>query len=125
MPVTPSQARTKKCQRACERCRSMKVKCSGVSPCTRCARKKKHCHFPVEEARVSVSERYLRELEEHISRSGSSGRHGLPVAFDHSLGGTLFTGDDNVDVPPTPQASSTLLDNQADIGWRSMSIGML
>ncbi|CDM31333.1 transcriptional regulator family: Fungal Specific TF [Penicillium roqueforti] len=124
MPITPSQARTKKCQRACERCRSMKVKCSGVSPCTRCARKKKHCHFPVEEARVSVSERYLRELEEHISRSGSSGRHGLPATLEHSLGGTLFTGDDNVDVPPTPQASSTLLDNQADIGWRSMSIGM-
>ncbi|KAJ5404987.1 transcriptional regulator family: Fungal Specific TF [Penicillium sp. CMV-2018d] len=103
----------------------MKVKCSGVSPCTRCARKKKHCHFPVEEVRVSVSERYLRELEEHISRSGSSGRHGPPAPLDHSpLGGTLFTGDDNIDIPPTPQASSTLLDNQQDIGWRSMSIGM-
>ncbi|OQE22806.1 hypothetical protein PENFLA_c012G09477 [Penicillium flavigenum] len=125
MPPTPSQTRTKKCQKACERCRSMKVKCSGVSPCTRCARKKKHCHFPVEEARVSVSERYLRELEEHISRSGNPGRHGPPAPLDHSpLGGTLFTGDENVDVPPTPQASSTLLDNQADIGWRSMSIGI-
>ncbi|KAJ5956284.1 transcriptional regulator family: Fungal Specific TF [Penicillium viridicatum] len=125
MPATPSQAKTKKCQKACERCRSMKVKCSGVSPCTRCARKKKHCHFPVEEVRVSVSERYLRELEEHISRSGSSGRHGPPAPLDHSpLGGTLFTGDDNIDIPPTPQASSTLLDNQQDIGWRSMSIGM-
>ncbi|KAJ5828297.1 transcriptional regulator family: Fungal Specific TF [Penicillium rubens] len=125
MPPTPSQTRTKKCQKACERCRSMKVKCSGVSPCTRCARKKKHCHFPVEEARVSVSERYLRELEEHISRSGNPGRHGPPAPLDHSpLGGTLFTGDENVDIPPTPQASSTLLDNQADIGWRSMSIGI-
>ena len=70
-----------------------------------------------------ISTRYLRELEEQISRS--SGRHGLPAALDHSLGGTLFTGDDNVDVPPTPQESSTLLDNQADIGWRSMPIGML
>ncbi|OQD98122.1 hypothetical protein PENSOL_c010G03468 [Penicillium solitum] len=68
---------------------------------------------------------YLRELEEHISRSASSGRHGPPAPLDHSpLGGTLFTGDDNIDIPPTPQASSTLLDNQQDIGWRSMSIGM-
>lgn len=70
--------------------------------------------------------RYLRELEEHISRSGNPGRHGPPAPLDHSpLGGTLFTGDENVDIPPTPQASSTLLDNQADIGWRSMSIGMM
>ncbi|KAJ5497430.1 Transcription factor [Penicillium fimorum] len=102
----------------------MKVKCSGTSPCTRCARKKKHCHFPVEDVRVSVSERYLRELEEQLSRSGNSARHGTLAPLDQSLGGTLFTGDENADVPQTPQASSTLLDNQADIGWRSMSIGM-
>ncbi|KAJ6099362.1 hypothetical protein N7467_000897 [Penicillium canescens] len=114
MPGTPSQAKAKKCQRACERCRSMKVKCSGSSPCTRCARKKKHCHFPVEEVRVSVSERYLRELEEQISRSGTSVRHAnLEV---NALGDALFTGDDNVDVPSTPHA---LLESQEDTRWRT------
>lgn len=75
---------------------------------------------------VLIHNRYLRELEEHISRSANSGRHGHPAPLDHSpLGGTLFTGDDNINIPPTPQASSTLLDNQQDIGWRSMPIGML
>ncbi|OJJ99068.1 hypothetical protein ASPACDRAFT_52566 [Aspergillus aculeatus ATCC 16872] len=43
----------KKCQKACVRCRSMKVKCSGTNPCARCARTKKPCHYAVEEARVS------------------------------------------------------------------------
>ncbi|KAJ5256899.1 transcriptional regulator family: Fungal Specific TF [Penicillium angulare] len=67
MPVTARGLKAKKCQKACTRCRGMKVKCSGSEPCTRCARKKLHCHFPAEDVRISVSERYLRHLEEQIS----------------------------------------------------------
>ncbi|KAJ5083451.1 transcriptional regulator family: Fungal Specific TF, partial [Penicillium angulare] len=67
MPVAARGLKAKKCQKACTRCRGMKVKCSGSEPCTRCARKKLHCHFPAEDVRISVSERYLRQLEEQIS----------------------------------------------------------
>ncbi|KAJ5638537.1 transcriptional regulator family: Fungal Specific TF [Penicillium herquei] len=72
MPAAPSKLKTKKCQRACVRCRGMKVKCSGSEPCTRCARKKLHCHFPTEDVRISVSERYLRQLEEQLSKRSDS-----------------------------------------------------
>ncbi|KAJ5783102.1 transcriptional regulator family: Fungal Specific TF [Penicillium paradoxum] len=97
MPVASGKAKSKKCQRACERCRSMKVKCSGFSPCTRCARRNKHCHFPVEEVRVSVSERYP-ETE--------------------ALGDTHLQ---HFIIAIPMEVSSELLDSQADIGWRSMS----
>ncbi|KAK1635885.1 fungal-specific transcription factor domain-containing protein [Colletotrichum phormii] len=62
---------TKKCQKACERCRVMKVKCSGSSPCTRCDRKKHRCIFAVEDKRISVPESYLRELQNRNSEHGS------------------------------------------------------
>ncbi|KAL2809371.1 hypothetical protein BJX63DRAFT_435240 [Aspergillus granulosus] len=55
---------SKKCHKACERCRAMKVKCSGTDPCTRCARRKRRCHYTVEEERVSVPRSYLRDLEQ-------------------------------------------------------------
>ncbi|RAH87292.1 hypothetical protein BO86DRAFT_405362 [Aspergillus japonicus CBS 114.51] len=61
----------KKCQKACVRCRSMKVKCSGSNPCGRCARSKKPCHYAVEEARVSVPESYLRDLERRHSAAAT------------------------------------------------------
>ncbi|EEY17191.1 conserved hypothetical protein [Verticillium alfalfae VaMs.102] len=47
---------TKKVLQACERCRLMKVKCSGTEPCARCTRTKKICQFAPEAKRVSVSE---------------------------------------------------------------------
>lgn len=63
--------------------------------------------------------RYLRELEEQISRSGTSVRHAnLEV---NALGDTLFTGDENVDVPSTPHV---LLENQEDTRWRTNPNGM-
>jgi hypothetical protein len=62
--------------------------------------------------------RYLRELEEQISRSGASVQHAnLEV---NALGDTLFTGDENDDVPSTPHA---LLANQ-DTRWRTDPNGM-
>ncbi|KAJ5647788.1 transcriptional regulator family: Fungal Specific TF [Penicillium lividum] len=72
MPVAPSRTKAKKCQKACVRCRGMKVKCSGSEPCTRCVRKKLQCHFPEEDVRISISERYLRQLEEQISNNDRS-----------------------------------------------------
>ncbi|KAK1846417.1 C6 transcription factor [Colletotrichum chrysophilum] len=62
---------TKKCQKACERCRVMKVKCSGSQPCTRCDRKKHRCIFAVEDKRISVPESYLRELQNRNSEQAS------------------------------------------------------
>ncbi|KAI5459220.1 hypothetical protein BGZ63DRAFT_272938 [Mariannaea sp. PMI_226] len=53
----------KKCPKACNRCRSMKVKCSGKEPCARCERKKVTCQFPATDRRISIPESYLRELE--------------------------------------------------------------
>ncbi|CAG7949011.1 unnamed protein product [Penicillium salamii] len=103
----------------------MKVKCSGSSPCTRCARRKKPCHFPVEETRVSVSERYLRELEQHIARSGSIGQSTALTNPDQSpLDDTLFMGDEHTEVPPTPHTSDTLLESHANVGWHSVRHGM-
>ncbi|KAG7129298.1 Proline utilization trans-activator like protein [Verticillium longisporum] len=51
---------TKKVLQACERCRLMKVKCSGTEPCARCTRTKKVCQFAPEAKRVSVSESLAR-----------------------------------------------------------------
>ncbi|KAI8685065.1 Zn(2)-C6 fungal-type domain-containing protein [Fusarium keratoplasticum] len=53
----------KKCPKACKRCRSMKVKCSGAQPCARCGRKNETCIYEAEEKKVSVPESYLRALE--------------------------------------------------------------
>ncbi|KAL4807545.1 hypothetical protein BDV18DRAFT_151547 [Aspergillus unguis] len=68
-------SRARKVSKACERCRGMKVKCSGTNPCARCARQKCPCRF-VEDSRVLVSESYLRLLE---SRSRNQpGEHAAP-----------------------------------------------
>ncbi|KAJ5560885.1 transcriptional regulator family: Fungal Specific TF [Penicillium sp. DV-2018c] len=124
MPATSSQGRPKKCQKACERCRSMKVKCSGISPCTRCARRNKLCRFPVEELRISVSERYLRELEEQVSRSENSRPRGSVVPLDHSAqDGTPPGDDEDADIPLTPQGSSILQGTPGHIGRRSTQAG--
>ncbi|KAL4755170.1 hypothetical protein BDW72DRAFT_200202 [Aspergillus terricola var. indicus] len=56
----------RKVQKACERCRAMKVKCSGTNPCMRCSKRNRRCHY-VEDTRVSVPESYLRELERRHS----------------------------------------------------------
>lgn len=88
-----------------------------------CVRTVSICILVIHNALMSDS--YLRALEEHLSRSESSGQHGPLAGFDHSQRrGALLIGEEDVDVPPTPQVSSTLLDSQTDIGWRSMSHGM-
>ncbi|KAK1724811.1 fungal-specific transcription factor domain-containing protein [Colletotrichum acutatum] len=80
---------TKKCQKACERCRVMKVKCSGSQPCTRCDRKKHRCIFAVEDKRISVPESYLRELQNRNSEHPASDRSTR----------ALSRGDDVEDTP--------------------------
>ncbi|KAK1708865.1 fungal-specific transcription factor domain-containing protein [Colletotrichum lupini] len=80
---------TKKCQKACERCRVMKVKCSGSQPCTRCDRKKHRCIFAVEDKRISVPESYLRELQNRNSEHSGSDRSTR----------ALSRGDDVEDTP--------------------------
>ncbi|OJJ42155.1 hypothetical protein ASPZODRAFT_20750 [Penicilliopsis zonata CBS 506.65] len=55
--------------RACQQCRSAKVRCSGDRPCERCARRRDKCTFPADEAHVSVPERYLRELQRQAAQN--------------------------------------------------------
>ncbi|KAJ5953272.1 hypothetical protein N7454_000168 [Penicillium verhagenii] len=112
MPASASRAKSKKCQKACVRCRSMKVKCSGSEPCTRCARKKLRCHFPEEDVRISVSERYLRQLEEQIASTGSSIRRSEAAASPS--GGTRH----GVDLS-TPNQTLLLEDHP----WANISYG--
>ncbi|KAB8256879.1 fungal-specific transcription factor domain-containing protein [Aspergillus pseudonomiae] len=119
--MPPTERPKKKSLRACERCRSMKVKCSGSHPCSRCTRSNRSCHFPVEEVRVSVSERYLRELEEQITRSATSGRYTTSVGQEHQALPPL-TRNEAVDFSPTPNATTYLPpDDQQTAGWQIAS----
>ncbi|KAB8279511.1 hypothetical protein BDV30DRAFT_201731 [Aspergillus minisclerotigenes] len=117
--MPPTERPKKKSLRACERCRSMKVKCSGSHPCSRCTRSNRSCHFPVEEVRVSVSERYLRELEEQITRSAASGRYAVSARAGHHVQPPLM-GSEAVGFSPTPSATPYLPpDDQQTAGWQT------
>ncbi|KAE8144967.1 hypothetical protein BDV25DRAFT_165680 [Aspergillus avenaceus] len=112
--MPPQRTKSTKTARACERCRSMKVKCSGSQPCARCTRSNKPCYFPPEEAKVSVTERYLRELEYQISRNASSiqpEHQGRSPLLERSAGGMSST-------PQAPMRSS--LDVQSRAEWRPL-----
>ncbi|KAF3385347.1 Proline utilization trans-activator [Penicillium rolfsii] len=115
MPVTSNKVKAKKCQKACIRCRGMKVKCSGSYPCTRCSRKKQHCQFPAEDVRVSVSERYLRHLEEQLSKRTSSAVH-QNTSVQEALVGSPYAGESDIDLS-TPQPPQFLLENQQAVRW--------
>ncbi|KAJ5097998.1 transcriptional regulator family: Fungal Specific TF [Penicillium argentinense] len=119
MPPALSKAKTKKCQKACIRCRGMKVKCSGSEPCTRCARKKKPCQFPPEDVRVSVSERYLRQLEEQFSKGSHSSNH-TNALDSSSLAGPPYLRNDDADLSPVNPPSFLLNDRGGD-QWREIS----
>ncbi|SPJ75769.1 uncharacterized protein FTOL_05500 [Fusarium torulosum] len=85
--MTSSQYRViKKCTKACKRCRSMKVKCSGAQPCARCGRKNERCIYDADEKKVSVPESYLRALERRQDGLPSPGslRDGIRVRPRHS-----------------------------------------
>ncbi|KAF7597621.1 hypothetical protein BBP40_000099 [Aspergillus hancockii] len=115
--MPPTDRPKKKSIRACERCRSMKVKCSGSHPCSRCTRSNRSCHFPVEDARVSISERYLRELEAQITRSATAVRHTQPG--DQAQPPQV--GRETTGLSSTPIATSYLPpDDQPRAGWRTV-----
>ncbi|CEJ58086.1 hypothetical protein PMG11_06757 [Penicillium brasilianum] len=116
MPETPNKVKAKKCQKACVRCRGMKVKCSGSYPCTRCTRKKQHCQFPAEDVRVSVSERYLRHLEEQLSERDSGLRH-QNNPDRNNLVSSPYVGENGIDLP-TPHPPQFLLEDQPAVRWR-------
>ncbi|KAL5050259.1 hypothetical protein BDW71DRAFT_203660 [Aspergillus fruticulosus] len=79
--ASPSKP-ARKVQKVCERCRAMKVKCSGTNPCMRCTKRNRRGHY-VEDSRVSVPESYLRELERRRSPAlYSTSRHALQTE-DH------------------------------------------
>ncbi|CAM1507747.1 Fc.00g045950.m01.CDS01 [Cosmosporella sp. VM-42] len=89
---------SKRCSKACERCRVMKVKCSGAQPCARCARKKKKCHYAVEDKRVSVPESYLHELQNR-SNHASAFTHFTDMDMslpDDTGSGSLNEGDGGI-----------------------------
>ncbi|KAJ5568053.1 transcriptional regulator family: Fungal Specific TF [Penicillium hetheringtonii] len=123
MPPNPSRAKSKKCQRACIRCRGMKVKCSGSEPCNRCARKKQPCRFPAEDTRISVSERYLRQLEEQFTKGRSIHRQSDPLNTHHNITSSSFAGDEDGILSPS-NGPSFLLDDSTGGQWRRASHGL-
>ncbi|KAH7229904.1 hypothetical protein BKA60DRAFT_441214, partial [Fusarium oxysporum] len=50
----------------CKGCRTAKVRCSGGEPCQRCVRRGAECIFASDKDFVSVSERYLRDLQQRL-----------------------------------------------------------
>ncbi|KAJ5148094.1 transcriptional regulator family: Fungal Specific TF [Penicillium atrosanguineum] len=120
MPATANKVKAKKCLKACVRCRSMKVKCSGSDPCTRCARKKQRCQFPPEDVRVSVSERYLRQLEEHLNQD--NGLRRTSASRDEPFGESSYVGHDINQA--TPNAAPYLLDDQSEAQLGDISNGI-
>ncbi|KAH7156619.1 hypothetical protein EDB81DRAFT_787528 [Dactylonectria macrodidyma] len=121
MPNTTRSRVAKKCPKACNRCRSMKVKCSGSQPCARCDRKHVLCAFPATDKRVSVPESYLRALESQQEGNSSNAllesetwprRHlhsskpdaGAPVA-DVCEGSMISGQGEMVDSALTPRTS--------------------
>ncbi|CAK7201531.1 hypothetical protein SEUCBS139899_004237 [Sporothrix eucalyptigena] len=82
MDHNQTTARPSRRIRACKQCRTSKVRCSGTRPCARCVRRRDVCAFISDEAQVTVSEQYLRELERQAAAStlasvSSSSRSGV------------------------------------------------
>ncbi|KAH8674253.1 hypothetical protein BX600DRAFT_227513 [Xylariales sp. PMI_506] len=65
--------------RACKQCRSSKVRCSGSLPCERCVRRHEACQFPEDDPKVSVSERYLLDIERRAAARDRGNIHRSPV----------------------------------------------
>ncbi|KAH7073066.1 proline utilization trans-activator [Paraphoma chrysanthemicola] len=62
---------------ACQRCNRKKIKCSGGdavhnAPCRNCRSAHAQCVYPMRHKSVTVSESYLRSLEQAVSRSAAS-----------------------------------------------------
>lgn len=73
---------------ACNRCRKLKVKCSGDFPCTRCEKLGVRCIFATETEPISQ-----REIPYHnVSQNGSDGNH---VSDDNLVSNGHFLKDDN------------------------------
>ncbi|KAM5345224.1 hypothetical protein ACJ41O_011086 [Fusarium nematophilum] len=58
---------------ACMACHSQKLKCSGASPCNRCALRSRECVYPKKEKYIAVPESYLREIEGEANLSRQAG----------------------------------------------------
>ncbi|KAF5863824.1 hypothetical protein ETB97_009287 [Aspergillus alliaceus] len=79
-------------------------------------RANRSCHFTVEEVRVSVSERYLRELEERISGSATSVRHATSVQPEHQ---PALTGSVAIHFSPISNATPLPPDDRRRTGWQT------
>ncbi|KAL1889071.1 hypothetical protein Sste5346_009136 [Sporothrix stenoceras] len=69
MDRNQTTARPTRRNRACKQCRTSKVRCSGTRPCARCVRRRDVCTFLADEAQVTVSQQYLRELQRKAAGS--------------------------------------------------------
>ncbi|KAL2206858.1 hypothetical protein CC79DRAFT_1370256 [Sarocladium strictum] len=66
-PERRSRGRTR-ILNACGRCRTKKIRCSGVVPCSGCIESASQCVLDKAEKKVMVSERYLQDLISQTSR---------------------------------------------------------
>ncbi|CAI7662370.1 unnamed protein product [Penicillium manginii] len=104
MPATSNRAKSKKCQKAC-------------------ARKKQPCRFPAEDNRVSVSERYLRQLEAQLMTSSRTSRHSNALDTHNLATSPFAAGDDDAILSPS-QGPSFLLDDRTADQWGELSDGL-
>ncbi|KAM6534346.1 hypothetical protein FALCPG4_007273 [Fusarium falciforme] len=58
--------RRKRVSNACQRCRQLKIKCSGTQPCRACTHKGCRCDFVSDDRNIFVSERSLVNLRKRL-----------------------------------------------------------
>ncbi|KAM0438593.1 hypothetical protein ACHAPT_001345 [Fusarium lateritium] len=58
--------RRKRVSNACQRCRQLKIKCSGTQPCRACTHKGCRCDFVSDDRNILVSERSLVNLRKRL-----------------------------------------------------------
>ncbi|KAL5341923.1 hypothetical protein BJX70DRAFT_10513 [Aspergillus crustosus] len=68
--------RLKRTSNACIACRQSKIKCTGEEPCANCQRRRIECRFLESVSKVTVPERYLRELQGKARQQHSPQEHG-------------------------------------------------
>ncbi|KAH8879811.1 fungal-specific transcription factor domain-containing protein [Thozetella sp. PMI_491] len=99
---------------SCDRCRLLKVRCSGTAPCARCERKKASCVFAVEEKRISIPESYLRALQGRTTN--------VPISQPSRSQEASSAGKSHSDLPYTDSALLGTSTRAASSGQESIVV---
>ncbi|CAI6089010.1 unnamed protein product [Clonostachys chloroleuca] len=77
---------------ACHRCHKRKVKCTRELPCRNCQLANQECTYPMRDRNVTVSERFIRNLEARALSHSSQLPQATPSSEPESLRGTVSQG---------------------------------